>query len=346
MEKKVAVVVLNWNGKALLERYLPSVVESMPAYARLYVADNASTDDSIQFVQKEFPQVEVILNDQNYGFAKGYNLALKAIEEPYLILLNSDIECNPGWVEPLIDFMDQNPTVGACQPKILDDSNREKFEYAGASGGFIDFLGFPFCRGRIFNELEADQGQYDHNSPIFWATGACFAVRKKVFDKLNGFDNDFFAHMEEIDLCWRIQRLGYDIFCVPSSEVFHLGGGTLKKLNPRKTYLNFRNNLICILKNMDTEDLKRRLLLKLIMDGIAGLKFLLEGSPLHTLSVLRAHFYVYVHLGSILKKRMKLKRELGFHPMPTIYQESIVLKHFILRTNRFSELNFSAYRTR
>ena len=346
MEKKVAVVVLNWNGKALLQRYLPSVVEAMPDYGKLYVADNASTDDSVLYIQKEFPQVEIIQNKENFGFATGYNLALKSVTEPYLILLNSDIECPKGWVEPLIEFMDKNPTVGACQPKIIDDANRDKFEYAGASGGFIDFLGFPFCRGRIFNELEVDEGQYNHNTPIFWATGACFVVRKKVFDKLGGFDDDLFAHMEEIDLCWRIQRLGYDIFCIPASRIYHLGGGTLKKLNPKKTYLNFRNNLICILKNMDTEDLKRRLLLKLLMDGIAGIKFLLEGSPLHTISVIRAHLYVYFHFSSILRKRKQLKKELGYHPMPTIYQESIVFKHFLFRVNRFSELNFSAYRTR
>jgi len=247
--KKVAVVVLNWNGEKLLKEFLPSVINSLPIYAEVIIADNASDDNSIQFLKEHFPEVKIIKNKSNGGFAKGYNEALKTVNNPYIVLLNSDIETPNYWIEPVINAMELNPEIGAAMPKILQYKKKSHFEYAGAAGGFIDKWGFPFCRGRIFNELEEDHGQYNTNIPVFWASGACMFVRNELFKKLEGFDEFFFAHMEEIDLCWRIQRNGHKIYVIGESHVFHLGGGTLNKLSPRKTFLNFRNNLLLLVKN-------------------------------------------------------------------------------------------------
>ena len=340
MRQKVAVVILNWNGEKLLEEFIPSVVKTIPDFATLIVADNASNDNSIEFLKLNYPQVTIVQNDKNYGFAQGYNEALKKVDAEYLVLLNSDVETSNNWIEPIVNFMDSHPETGACQPKILDYKNKNVFEYAGASGGFIDALGFPFCRGRIFNDLEIDSNQYNTPSSIFWSTGACMFIRKKVFDELNGFDSSFFAHMEEIDLCWRIHRLGFNIYCIPESKVYHLGGGTLKKLNPQKTYLNFRNNLTMLIKNGNSNLFWGRFLLKMTLDGIAGLKFLLEGSPLHTLSVLKAHFYIYKNFSRILKQRKKLKKTLGFPKINSIYGKSIVVSYYLLNKKKFSELTF------
>lgn len=340
MDTKVAVVILNWNGKKLLEEYLPSVVSSIPSYAKVYLADNNSSDESIDYTQQNFPTIEIIRNKKNYGFAEGYNQALQSVEEDYYVLLNSDIECAPNWIEPIYEKMESDSSIGICQPKILDYKNKTHFEYAGAAGGFIDVFGYPFCRGRLFNHIEKDEQQYKEDLKIFWATGACLFIRKSLFKELNGFDESFFAHMEEIDLCWRAQRTGATVYCVPTSTVYHLGGGTLNKINPKKTYLNFRNNLVMLLKNGHTRYFLIRLVLKLLLDGMAGIKFLLEGSPKHTWSVIRAHLYVYLKLRTILKKRRALRLKYGFLSIDTIYYKSIVASYYLLAKKTFNSLKF------
>lgn len=341
MRTKVAVVILNWNGIALLKEFLPSVVNTIPQYAKVFVLDNASTDESVNYIHENFPSVQVLHNDDNYGFAEGYNKGLPMVDAEYLVLLNSDVECAKNWIEPVIDFMDEHKKVAVCQPKIMDYKNKESFEYAGAAGGYIDTFGFPFCRGRIFNELEKDSGQYNNPTSIFWATGACLFVRKTVFESVDGFDSSFFAHMEEIDMCWRILRAGHEIYYIPSSTVYHLGGGTLKKLNPQKTYLNFRNNLMMILKNNQRNGFIFTLFFKLILDGIAGLKFLLEGSPKHTWSVLKAHLFLYRNLRKVLKKRKALRIKYPKTAITPFYSGSIVLDHYLLGKKTFSELKFN-----
>ncbi len=340
MQQKVAIVILNWNGTKLLSEFLPSVVNTVPSYAKVYVSDNASTDDSLVFLAKNYPNVSILVNDKNYGFAEGYNKCLANLEEEYLVLLNSDVECSPNWVEPIVDLMESNDSIGACQPKILDYKNKKSFEYAGASGGFIDTLGFPFCRGRIFNDLESDENQYNSNIPVFWATGACLFIRSEIFKELDGFDVSFFAHMEEIDLCWRIQRLGFEIYCVPDSTVYHLGGGTLNKINPKKTYLNFRNNLMMLIKNAAPKLFVFKLIIKLVLDGVAGIKFLLEGSPRHTFSIIKAHLVVYSKLSTIFRERTRLKKKYGFKPLPTMYPKAIVVSHFVKGKNKFKDLDW------
>ena len=337
--KKVAVVILNWNGVKLLRDFLPSVVSTIPDYAEIIIADNASSDDSIKFLNSEYPELQIIQNKSNGGFAKGYNDALKDVDNDYIVLLNSDIETSPNWIEPVIDFMETNPKTGAAMPKIRQYTNKPFFEYAGAAGGYIDKWGFPFCRGRLFNELEKDLGQYDKNESVFWATGACMFVRNEVFKKLGGFDEFFFAHMEEIDLCWRIQRAGYSINAIGNSHVFHLGGGTLNKLSPRKTFLNFRNNLLLLTKNHPKKKFIIRMFQKLILDGLAGVKFLLEGDLKHTLAIIKAHFSFYFNLPKYLKIRKNLKKELINEDIKGIYQSSIAKDHFLLKQRKFSNLN-------
>lgn len=272
---KVAIVILNWNGKAMLQKYLPSVVRYSQDEAEIIVADNASTDDSLQWLAKEFPKVRTIVLDQNYGFAGGYNKALKQVESEYYILLNNDVEVTHHWLTELIEEMDVRQTIAACQPKLLSIYNKDNFEYAGAAGGFLDKYGYPYCRGRIFENVEEDNGQYDTNSEIFWATGACLMIRSKDYWSVGGFDERFFAHNEEIDLCWRLQLKGRKIFCFPTSCVYHEGGGTLPKSNPRKTFLNFRNNLTMLWKNLPEEELKYVMRVRWVLDYIAALQMLL-----------------------------------------------------------------------
>lgn len=338
--KKVAVVILNWNGVKMLEDYLPSVIRSIPEYAEVILADNASTDNSVDFVKKQYPNIKIIVNKINGGFAKGYNDALKDLNHEYLVLLNSDIETPNKWVEPVINFMENNPNVGAAMPKILQLKKKSHFEYAGAAGGYIDKWGFPFCRGRIFEELEEDNGQYNDNKEIFWATGACMFVRNDIYKNLGGLDEFFFAHMEEIDFCWRIQRYGYKVYAIGNSHVYHLGGGTLKKINPKKTFLNFRNNLLMLIKNHPSKNFILRIIQKLILDGIASIKFLFEGKPNHAFSVIKAHFSVYVNLNKFLKIRKKLKTELVKEEVIKIYPRLIIWDFFKKRKKKFSELNF------
>ena len=275
---KVSVVILNWNGEEMLRRFLPSVVASVPErYGEVCVADNASTDASCEVVSKEFPSVRLIRLDKNYGFAEGYNRALQQVEAEYVVLLNSDVEVSEGWLEPMVTYMDEHPEVAACQPKLLSYRVRDHFEYAGASGGFIDRYGYPFCRGRIFEEVEMDKGQYDTVLPVFWATGAALMVRLDVYRKVGGLDGRFFAHMEEIDLCWRLRSRGYQLVCIPSSTVYHVGGATLKKENPRKTFLNFRNNLLMLYKNLPEEELKPVMRVRTFLDYCAAAVWVLKG---------------------------------------------------------------------
>lgn len=266
---KVAIVILNWNGEQMLRKFLPSVIEHS-SQAQIYVADNASTDDSLAMLKAQFPQVRLIVLDRNWGFAEGYNKALAEVEAEYFVLMNSDIEATSKWLEPLVVFMDSHKDVAACQPKLLSEVERGKFEYAGASGGFIDRYGYPFCRGRIFDVVEKDDGQYDDVCDVFWATGACLMIRAEDYWKAGGLDGRFFAHNEEIDLCWRLRLMGRRICCIPESYVYHVGGGTLPKGSSRKTYLNFRNNLTMLYKNLPKEELRRTMLLRWLLDYVAA----------------------------------------------------------------------------
>lgn len=287
---KVAVIILNWNGEKLLREFLPSVIATTDtSIADVIVADNGSTDSSVELLRNEFPQVKVLEFAQNYGFAEGYNRAIKETNYPYTILLNSDVATTDGWVNPLFDYMEANPNVGACQPKIRAYTNKSHFEYAGAAGGFIDRNGYPYCRGRIFDSVEEDKGQYDDVIPIFWATGAALMVRSELYLKVGGLDKDFFAHMEEIDLCWRILLEGKEIVAVPQSMVYHLGGGSLPASNPRKTYLNFRNNLLMLHKNLPDSTRGKKLFVRRLLDTIAWAKFMATFDIKNANAILKAH---------------------------------------------------------
>lgn len=299
---KIAVVILNWNGKKLLEQFLPSVVQ-FSEEATIYVADNASTDDSVQFVQNNYPSVKIIKNSGNHGFARGYNEALKEVNAEIYALVNSDIEVTENWLKPIIETFDNEKNTAIIQPKILDFKNKEYFEYAGAAGGFIDKYGYPFCRGRIFDTLEKDNGQYDDNCEIFWASGACFFIRKEVYDELGGFDETFFAHQEEIDLCWRAQNDGHVIKYNYHTVVYHVGGASLEQGNPKKTYLNFRNSLLMLVKNLPKKGLFFIIFFRMVLDGIAGVRFLTQGKIKHTLAIIQAHFSFYCLSMLYLKKR-------------------------------------------
>ena len=335
---KISVVILNWNGKSFLEKFLPSVLK-YSSNAKIIVADNMSTDDSVEYLKNNHPQVTIIINPSNNGFAGGYNLALKQVESEYYILLNSDVEVTDNWIQPIIQLMDLNPKIAACQPKILDYYQKTKFEYAGAAGGFMDKFGYPFCRGRIFNVLEEDKGQYNDATEIFWSTGACMFLRAEAFWKIGGFDSDYFAHMEEIDLCWRMKNIGYQIYVEPKSFVYHVGGGTLNKLSHKKTFLNFRNNLITLTKNASPRYLFLKIIYRMILDGVAAFKFLFEGNGLHFIAVIKAHFSFYKHLPRTLKKRDNMRLMPEFVDSITcIYKKNIVFTHFIKKINHYNEL--------
>lgn len=336
---KVAVVILNWNGKNFLETFLPSVQKYLPHYAQIFVADNQSTDDSISFLQKHYPQIELIINKSNGGYSKGYNDALEQIDAQYYVLINSDIEVSQDWIEPIINRMDEDLLIAACQPKILSYHDQTKFEYAGAGGGYIDKYGYPFCRGRIFQELDDDNGQFNDAKEVFWASGACMFVRSKIFWELGGLDEDFFAHMEEIDFCWRAKHASYKIYYEPKSVVYHVGGGTLHKSNPRKTYLNFRNNFFLLLKNLPTRHLIPVFLWRLILDGVAAFKFLLDGNYKDTFAVLKAHLHFYKSLPKLIRKRKKIKHKKVNH----IYQRNIVFDHFIKKIKKFEDLALNRF---
>lgn len=316
--KKIAVVILNWNGSTLLELFLPSIVR-YSTEATVYVADNASTDNSIEIIKTKFPSITIIQNDSNYGFAKGYNKALQQVEEEYYALVNSDIEVTEGWLSPVLSLFDNSPKVGIIQPKILDYKRRDYFEYAGAAGGFIDQYGYPFCRGRVFETIEKDSGQFNDETEIFWASGACFFIRKDIFRKLNGFDGDFFAHQEEIDLCWRAFNLGYISKYTSKSAVYHIGAATLQESNPKKTFLNFRNSLLMLTKNLPAKQLFPIIFVRLCLDGLAGIQFLFTGKFVHCFAIIRAHFSFYGMINKVLKKRNGCYTDNYFHVKSIVY---------------------------
>ena len=287
--KKLSVVILNWNGVGMLQKFLPKVVQySKGEGVEVCVADNGSTDESVTWLRANCPDVRLIVLDKNYGFADGYNKALQQVEAEYVVLLNSDVEVTPHWLEPMLMYMDAHPDVAACQPKIRAERNKAYFEYAGAAGGYIDCYGYPFCRGRIFDVVEKDQGQYDDVVPIFWATGAALFIRLKDYRETGGLDGRFFAHMEEIDLCWRLRSRGRGIVCIPQSVVYHVGAATLKKENPRKTFLNFRNNLLMLYKNLPDKELKKVLFVRGILDWVAAVVFYLKGDGKNARAVIQA----------------------------------------------------------
>ncbi len=325
----IAIVILNWNGKQLLEQFLPSVV-SFSAGTKIYVVDNASTDDSILFLKEKYPEITIIQNTTNGGYAKGYNDALQHVVADVYCLLNSDVEVTKNWLKPIISTFERDETIAAIQPKILDFKDKHKFEYAGAGGGFIDQLGYPFCRGRIFDTIETDTGQYNDIVPVFWASGACLFVKSKTFFEVGGFDETYFAHQEEIDLCWRIQNLGKQIYYVGIATVYHVGGATLATQNPKKTFLNFRNSLFNVLKNSPKNKGFYLIFVRLCLDGLAGIQYVLKLKPLHTLAIIKAHFNFYAHLFKMLKKRSKSPKKQDYYQT-----KSIVWNYFVKGRKRF-----------
>lgn len=317
---KVAVVILNYNGRNFLETFLPSVIQNSESY-EIIVADNASTDDSVSFLRNNYPTIKISQNPNNQGFAEGYNTALKHVSAEYYVLLNSDVEVTPNWIKPIVDLMENDNSIAACQPKIRSFNEKTHFEYAGAAGGYIDWLGYPFCRGRVFDAYEEDLGQYNDTKEIFWATGACMFVRASTFHEVGGFDANFFAHMEEIDLCWRMKNKGNKIYYCSDSTVFHVGGGTLHKSNPRKTFLNYRNGLAMLYKNLPSNKLFSTLLLRLVLDGVSGVKLLLGGSFSDLFAIIKAHFAFYAMIPKLERKSPK--------QASLIYQKSIVWEYFV-----------------
>ncbi len=339
MRDKLAVVILNWNGLEFLRQFLCKVIEyTLNPGISVYLADNGSTDGSAGWVASNFPEISIVSLDKNYGFAEGYNLALAQITAEYYLLLNSDIEVTPGWTEPLTRFMDENPEVAACQPKILSFQSRDNFEYAGAAGGFIDKYGYPFCRGRVFNVVEPDRTQYDNIEDVFWTSGACMAVRAEAWKKCGGFDADFFAHMEEIDLCWRFNSSGYRLTYIPHSKVYHIGGGSLPYSSPFKTFLNFRNSLYLLYKNLPPESLHRILFIRKLMDGLAAMFFLFTGKIRHSRSVWKAHMEYYRNVESLKKKRNLLNNQSKEKAAGLILNKSIVFEFYIKGNKTFARL--------
>ncbi|OHT44180.1 glycosyltransferase family 2 protein [Flavobacterium tructae] len=328
---KIAVVILNWNGVKLLEQFLPSVIRFSEG-AQIYVADNASTDHSIDFVKNNFPSIKIVQNNGNHGFAKGYNDALQHIDAEIYALVNSDIEVAENWLNPILETFENEKLTAIIQPKILDYKNKEYFEYAGAAGGFIDKYGFPFCRGRIFDTIEKDNGQYDDNCELFWASGACFFIRSEVYHELGGFDETFFAHQEEIDLCWRAANEGHVIKYVSGSTVYHVGGATLQQGNPRKTFLNFRNSLLMLVKNLPKKRLFFVIFFRMVLDGIAGIRFLTQGKFGHTYAILKAHFSFYCISLKYLKKRK------DFQIQEYYMVKSIVYLYYLKKLQVFKEI--------
>lgn len=339
--KKIAVVILNWNGKALLEEFLPSVIQytSHPS-VEIVVADSGSTDDSMGFLESKYPQITRVLLPENYGFAEGYNRALAQVNAEYFVLLNSDVEVTDNWLIPMVAHLDCNKDIVAAQPKILAQKNKNYFEYAGASGGFIDKYGYPFCRGRIFQTVEKDEGQYDKPIDVLWATGACLLIRSKDFFEAGGFDGSFFAHMEEIDLCWRLNCRGKRIVCLPSSVVYHVGAATLKKESPRKTFLNFRNNLIMLYKNLHQDNLKRVMTIRLTLDYIAALQFAITGKYANAKEVIRAHKDFYDNRRAYRQARQKNLQKRVVAEIETFYPKSILVAYHLRGIRFFYKLQY------
>lgn len=329
---KIAIAILNWNGKTLLEQFLPNVIAHSQG-ATVHVIDNASEDGSVEFINTHYPTVNVVQNDINEGFAKGYNDGLRTLEADIFCLLNSDVEVTPNWLKPIFEAFQTLPNASIVQPKVLDLKRREYFEYAGAAGGFIDKLGYPFCRGRIFQALEKDKGQYNDTTEVFWATGACMFIKSSVFWALEGFDEDYFAHQEEIDLCWRAKNTGYKVYYVGTSEVYHMGGSTLGNMNPKKTFLNFRNSLYSITKNLPGKRAFCIIFLRSLLDGVAAIRFVLQFKFNHCVAVLKAHMSFYLNFPKIYRKREKVNFVQKYYATT-----SIVWSHFVHQITRFNIL--------
>ena len=326
---KTAVVILNWNGKKLLKQFLPSVIShTVSDDCSVIIADNGSTDDSVDFMKTEYPEVPLIVLDRNYGFAEGYNKALERVDSEYVVLLNSDVETTNGWVTDLISFMDTNPDVAAVQPKILSYNDRDKFEYAGAAGGFIDKYGYPFCRGRILNTVETDEGQYDKEIDVFWATGACMCVRLRDYQEAGGLDGRFFAHMEEIDLCWRFNARGRRVMCIPSSIVYHVGGASLSKDNPKKMYLNFRNNLLMLYKNVTQDKLNRTFFFRYIFDFMAFIHLLVKGQFKSAKAVIKAYIDYFEMRKSYKLVRAENMSKVTVPDISSQFNKSILINYY------------------
>ena len=337
MQKKIAVVILNWNGAEMMRRFLPSVVGNSEE-AEIVVADNGSDDESVSLLHQEFPGVRVIELGHNYGFAEGYNKALAQLEYPYSVLLNSDVEVTPHWLSPMFQYMEEHEDVVACQPKIKSERQRSMFEYAGACGGYMDALGYPFCRGRILNTVEEDKGQYDTVAPVLWATGAALMIRTEVFRQVGGLDGRFFAHMEEIDLCWRLRGRGMKIVCIPQSVVYHVGGATLDKSNPRKTFLNFRNNLLMIYKNTPSDRLDKVLKWRWILDHIAMLQMLLTGKRRDAQAVCKARREFQRMKPDFFASRQENMQAIVCQQMPEMISGSILWQYYVKRRHRYSQI--------
>ncbi len=340
--KKAAVVILNWNGKKHLETYLPSVIQYSTGYD-VIVIDNDSTDDSVAFLKENYPSIEIIINPKNSGFASGYNEGLVHLEGryEYYILLNSDVEVTENWISPVVNVLDSDDDIVACQPKILSHTNKNMFEHAGAAGGFMDKNGYPFCRGRIFDRVEEDKGQYDGTNEIFWSTGACMFIESKIFHELKGFDDDYFAHMEEIDLCWRIKLKGYKVYYTSNSKVYHLGGGTLDYMSPRKVYLNFRNSLSTLYKNHQGSSLFWKMTTRIWLDYIALAMFLVKLDFKSFKSVVKAHKYFYQHKALLKSKRAYIQQGIRAYNNVAVYKKSIVWSYFLFGKKVFSNINQS-----
>ncbi|HVF98188.1 MAG TPA: glycosyltransferase family 2 protein [Flavisolibacter sp.] len=333
----VAIVILNWNGTKYLRQFLPAVLATDYNNLRIIVADNASTDDSLLFLQQTFPQVERIILQKNFGFAKGYNEALKQVRSDYYVLLNSDVEVTPDWLQPIITHLEQDETYAACQPKIRAFKNKPFFEYAGGGGGWLDAYGYPFAKGRIFDVCEEDSGQYASTEKVFWATGAAMVIRSKPFTQLNGFDEYFFAHQEEIDLCWRLQTEGYSVWCCPQSEVYHVGGGTLPRGASKKTYLNFRNNQIMLAKNLPWREKWWKIPFRLMLDQVSALKGLLAGDGGYFICIIEAHF-AFLYWIIFGNKQWKPKRRPPLTSLTGVFNGNLVWEHFVLKRKRFTEI--------
>jgi len=326
----VSVVILNWNGSKYLQKFLPKLIEytQMPD-VEIVVADNASSDNSLQILATDFPTVKVIALEKNFGFAEGYNKALSALSAEYFLLLNSDVEVSENWLQPLLDFIRENPKVAVCQPKIRSFHKKDYFEYAGASGGFIDKFGYPFCRGRVLGNLEKDAGQYDDVARIFWATGACFLVRAEVFREVGGFDGDFFAHMEEIDFCWRLRSRGYEIACIPQSVVYHVGGGTLNAESPYKTYLNYRNNLLMLYKNLPADRLKKVMFARYFLDYLSALHLAVTGRFANALKIFKARRDYKKMRRQYAEIRQENIRQTTNREIAEIYPKSMIFQYYL-----------------
>ena len=341
---KVAIVILNWNGEKFLEQFLPVLInKTQIPDVEIIVADNASTDGSIKLLTESFKTIKTILFDKNYGFAEGYNKALVQIDSEYYLLLNSDIEVGDYWLQPMLKFMEEHKEISACQPKIKSFANRQMFEHAGAAGGFIDYLGFPFCRGRVFNKVEVDNGQYDSIVDVFWATGACLMIRSEIYNKVGGLDDAFFAHMEEIDLCWRLNSRGYRLVCIPESVVYHVGGGTLNAESPYKTYLNFRNNLLLLYKNLPQKSLEKTLKKRRYFDYLAAFQFFISGKTENAKSVLKARTDFIKMLPDFEEKRKENILYATKMDCNEMLKKSIVIEFFLKRKHTYNQLINKTY---